>query len=480
LKFNTLIYLIFLAAAVTAYYLIPHRVRKPFLLIVSYIFYCSWYPPYGLLLAGTTVFCYLAAKNLAHGGNRAFWLMVGIGGSILSVCIFKYTNLFLQSIGVLGLELGIVERIPVLDVALPLGISFFTFSALSHVIDVSRGEKQEISFLDFAVFLSFWPHLIAGPILRVPQLIPQINRRALFSWTNIRDGIILVFNGLFLKTVLADSIADLVDHGYAMPTASLAPIDTVALAMGFGFQIYFDFAGYSSIAIGSAKMLGITFPQNFNFPYASSDPQEFWRRWHMTLSVWFRDYVYIPLGGNRVSTLRSYFNVLVTMTLCGLWHGANWTFVVWGFFHGCLMISHRLLKKISGSLHLTGLLPEFLTSAAGVALTYCLVSIGWIFFRSSSLQQAWETISALTRFDKGLLKHNIPGELHEMVALYLFLFWSAVAIRRLVQLKYSGWDRLNERIGLGWALLVNAGIAALFIYVLAFMRNQNAFIYFQF
>jgi len=280
--------------------------------------------------------------------------------------------------------------------------------------------------------------------------------------------------------VLADSIADLVDNGFSVPAVSLTPLDAAALAMGFGFQIYFDFAGYSQIAIGSAKMMGFDFPQNFNYPYISQNPQEFWRRWHMTLSVWFRDYVYIPLGGNRVSSLHSYLNLVITMTLCGLWHGGNWTFVAWGFFHGCLMIAHRVVIKIPKAFGIPSILPHCLTLFVGTAITYGLVSIGWIFFRARNLTHACDIFRSMTRFDGSLLKHNLSSEIHWMVFLYLFLFWSAVAINRLVQYKFTGWDMLNQRFGLKWGFLANAWIAAVLIYVLAFMRNQNAFIYFQF
>jgi len=359
------------------------RARNVFLLAVSVVFYANWNPWLVLLVVATAVYDYRMAKAIEAASGEAArrrLLIAAIAGPLGLLAYFKYTNFLIAQTWPL-LRLAGVQPPPVFDIVLPLGISFYTFETIAYVVDVYRREiPAERRVVDYTLFLLFFPHLIAGPIVRAGQFLPQVRRTRRLDWTRVELGVRLFVFGMLKKAVVADHLAHVVDPVFAQPAAYASGTIWTAVVC-YAVQIYCDFSGYSDMAIGAAHVLGITLPINFRMPYFAANPTEFWRRWHITLSTWLRDYLYIPLGGNRRGRLRTYGNLLLTMGLGGLWHGAAWTFVVWGTYHGILLVVHRAVPW-----------PAWTGRAAlhpmRVALTFLLVCIGWVFFRAESLTAA--------------------------------------------------------------------------------------------
>jgi alginate O-acetyltransferase complex protein AlgI len=382
--------LLFLPATLVVYWLAPMRARVPILLVASYVFYLSWNPIYGLLLAGSTVFNFAIARAIPDAERPKRLLTIGVVGNLLVLGTFKYAGFFTSSaadlLDWLGVDSGGADYAG-LHILLPLAISFFTFEMISVLVDVYRGDVRVGSFLHFAAYKAYFPKLIAGPITRFREFAPQLHELPGLSFERFQSGLALFTLGLAKKLAIADNLAvpankffnDIPGH-----TPQQAAVGVVA----FGLQIYFDFSAYSDMARGVSRMLGIELPVNFRFPYGSSSPSEFWTRWHMTLSRWLRDYLYIPLGGNRHGRFNTYRNLMLTMTIGGLWHGAGWQFLVWGFVHGVfLTISHALrgrFKQPSEALHLVGGL-----------LTLSAVFFAWIFFRAATLGDAFDVIGRL-------------------------------------------------------------------------------------
>jgi alginate O-acetyltransferase complex protein AlgI len=453
--------LLFLPLAVLGFYLLrQQKYRLALLVIASYVFYAwtHWWLP--LLMLSSTLIAFvggLLIEKVPVEKQRKLLLATGIAGCLLLLVYFKYaafgTHYFssfvegLTGRGFPGL-VGFARTI-----VLPAGISFYTFECVSYLVDIYRGELDaEKNPLRFAVFISFFPHLIAGPIVRYRQLRPQLEVRAPFDAEQFRSGLVLVGLGLAKKVLLADQIATLVDFAYRNP-AQLGFLDAWTAAIGFAFQIYFDFGGYSDMALGLARMFGITLPWNFDRPYRATSPRDFWRRWHVTLSTWLRDYLYIPLGGNRKSPARRDLNLLATMGLGGLWHGASLNFVVWGLYHGVLLGgSHRLAGK-------TRRLPHVLS----MAVTFVLVTIGWVFFRLGNAHAIGKAFAAMG----GLSGH---GVVYKHLVLYIaagsVLMWGLPEERTW---KLEGW-------GLGRLGLAGAVVA----FALVSMNQTRTFLYFRF
>lgn len=397
--FNSLNFLLFFPVVCLAYFAIPARhvrVRNGMLLAASYYFYMNWHAEYALLLLATTVVTYVAAIGVERGGNaqrRRIWFASGCVLALTGLFVFKYSGFVADNVEQLLSALGIGITLPDFALLLPVGISFFTFQALGYLIDVHRGTtKAETDFMTFALFLSFFPQLVAGPIERSSNLLPQFRERHTVDYERVMAGVEMMVWGYFLKLALADRCAIYVDAVYNAQTIQSGIAYTVASVL-FTFQIYGDFAGYSLIAIGASRVLGFRLMDNFRAPYLSASLGEFWQRWHISLSTWFRDYVYIPLGGNRRGRLRCYLNLLVTFTVSGIWHGANWTFAAWGVLHGtglciekALGIAKKSYKGIRRMVH--------------VALTFVAVNLLWIFFRADSIDMAFTIIGRmLTNFD---------------------------------------------------------------------------------
>jgi alginate O-acetyltransferase complex protein AlgI len=361
---------------------------KPFIVVASYIFYAAANPLFCLLLGGVTLWNHLAAKTIhrtASERNRKRLVAVGVAGNLAALGVFKYYSFFAQGIDRVLHSIGLGVPLPLLTIALPVGISFFTFQAISYTVDVYRRLVEPAPLVDLAVYLSFFPHLVAGPIVRAREFLPQLARPRDPERVAVSAGITLIAMGLVKKVVIADYLGrTVVDPVFGVPQAYHAP-DVLIAGYAYAAQIYCDFSGYTDIAIGLALLLGFVFPQNFNSPYRATGFRDFWRRWHMTLSRFLRDFLYIPLGGSRGrSRWFTYRNLMITMVLGGLWHGAAWTFVLWGTFHGtCLVLEHMF----GGRLRIPGWLRWL--------VTFHLVVFGWLLFRAQGIGDFWNVV---TRF----------------------------------------------------------------------------------
>ena len=370
--------------------------RHSILLAASYIFYGWWDWRFALLMAALTLVAYLCALALDKTGKKVF-LTIGVAVPLIILGIFKYFNFFVDSFGrILGLD-----SLGTLSIILPVGISFYTFQSLSYTIDVYRQKiRPEKSFLRLALYISFFPQLVAGPIVKAGDFLPQLSQDRNISLKNFEAGIQYFVFGLFKKVVLADHISVCVDTIFAAPQ-QFHGLSILFAMIGYSIQIYCDFSGYSDMALGCAKCLGYDLMQNFNIPYFSRNISEFWTRWHISLSSWLREYLYIPLGGNRKGQVRTYVNLLLTMLLGGLWHGAAWTFVVWGGLHGAALCIHKLWMRATGrgKNHRGTLLGTILSGVA----TYAVVLVSWIFFRAPDFATAGSVLTGLLTFQDGLL-----------------------------------------------------------------------------
>lgn len=393
--FNSLTFVMFFALVLCMHAMpFSWRTKKTNLLMASYLFYAAWNPPFIILLWVSTIVDWYAAQKLVHAEKpraRKLWMLLSVVVNLGMLAYFKYGTFMLTNFTLLASSLGIDYQPPTFDIILPVGISFYTFATLSYTLDIylKRAEPAK-SFLDYALFVTFFPHLVAGPIMRPTELVPQFETARAATRASLSFGLGLMILGMFQKIVLAD--------GFLGPTAesifdsTLAPgfIDAWLGTLAFSGQIFCDFAGYSTTAIGAAMCLGFAMPDNFRFPYAAIGFSDFWRRWHITLSAWLRDYLYIPLGGNRCGEFRTYIALMTTMLLGGLWHGANWTFVVWGGLHGLYLTIERLLKR-----RFSSFTPSSAQLFALGVLTYALVNLTWVFFRSSTFERAWSILRGM-------------------------------------------------------------------------------------
>ena len=406
--FNSFNFLVFFPVVVMIYLIIPKKARYIWLLIASYYFYMSWNVRYAILIIISTLTTWVASIIVNNAKTNFFKktsLILCLAINLGILFTFKYFNFFIDSINIFlsKFNFSIIET--TFSLLLPVGISFYTFQALGYIIDVYKGEiEPEKNLLKYALFVSFFPQLVAGPIERSKNLLTQvqnIDKIKVWNYNNITNGLTTMVWGMFIKIVIADRVAILVntvfDSFYMFGTFGL-----VAGAVGFALQIYCDFMGYSTIAVGAANVMGFNLMENFNTPYFASSVSDFWRRWHISLSTWFRDYVYIPLGGNRCSRLRKYFNLLVTFTISGLWHGANWTFIIWGALNGLYQIigdfTRPLRKKIYRKYKIK---TESFSFKLGQTLsTFIFIDLAWIFFRADSIDIAINYIYRIfTRWD---------------------------------------------------------------------------------
>lgn len=394
--------------------------RHIILLIASYVFYGWWDWRFCFLMGLLTFVSWFCSIKIGKTQSaQKGWLSFGVVFSLVILAFFKYTNFFLESFA----RLFQLDNLGVLNIILPVGISFYTFQALSYLIDVYREKVKPVSFFDLAIFISFFPQLVAGPIVKASFFLPQLREERTITYRNLATGVQIFVFGLFKKVVLADHIAVFVDSVYACPEAFGGT--TILLAvMAYSLQIYFDFSGYSDMAVGCAKGLGYDLPRNFNMPYFSKNPTEFWKRWHISLSTWLGEYLYFPLGGNRKGKLRTYINLLITMLLGGLWHGANWTFVIWGGIHGLALCVHKFFKGFSRQEAKKGTcltFPQFITSVIvlNIFVTFC-----WIFFRADSFSTAFTVIKRIALMEPGIVYPHF----WTFLALFCVLVCSGIAI----------------------------------------------------
>ncbi len=387
--FNSLVFLfIFLPTLLLLYYLLPKKFRNALLLLSSLIFYAWGGVSYCLILILSMVFNFLFAKMIGRTHrHRKKWLITGLTFNVIAIVIFKYLDFFIENINeTVFLFSDKHTPIPLKHIVLPLGISFFTFQQMSLLWDIYRNEhEQKTRFLNTALYISFFPQLIAGPIVRYNDIVSQIRNRT-ESIVLFRSGVRRFILGLFKKVIIANGVAQIADN---IMDSSMENIDTPTAWLGiiaYAFQIYFDFSGYSDMAIGLGRMFGFKILENFNFPYISKSIKEFWRRWHISLSTWFRDYVYIPLGGNRVSIRRMYVNLMVVFLLTGFWHGATWSFVFWGIFHGTFLIIERIGF---------GKFLEKIPSIFSWMYAMLVLLVGWVFFRIEDFNIAFQYIGKM-------------------------------------------------------------------------------------
>ncbi len=434
---------------------------KPFMLVASYVFYAAASPVFCLLLAGVTVWNHGAARLIhrsASDGTRR-WLCAGaVTGNLLALGVFKYYTFFVQAFARVMRSVSLEIPLPLLTIALPVGISFFTFQAISYTVDVKRRLIEPARLIDTAIYLSFFPHLVAGPIVRAREFLPQLARPRDPNRVAVSSGLMLVGLGLVKKVVIADYLGrTVVDPVFGVPQAYHAP-DVLLAGYAYAAQIYCDFSGYTDIAIGLALLLGFVFPQNFNSPYRATGFRDFWRRWHMTLSRFLRDFLYIPLGGSRGSRLLTYRNLMITMVLGGLWHGAAWTFVIWGAFHGVGLVGEHAL---GGKLRAPGWLRWL--------VTFHLVVLGWVVFRAQGIGVVWTFLSRLAS----------PGSPTLWTAPVLVAIVVAIGPQLLPPRpaqRLQGWlGRLNPAP-------LAAALAVLILFVAATVSSQGVppFIYFRF
>ena len=465
--FNSVDFLIFLPTVWLLARLTKGRLRDLILLAASYFFYMVWSIPFASLLVISSVIDFTASRNIAASSDkrhRNIWLVVSLVANLGLLVFFKYTNFLITAAADTAGLFGLQVAPHTLDIILPLGISFYTFQTMSYTIDVWRGTLQPTqSFLRFALYVSFFPQLVAGPIVRAADFLPQLERGPERTATRTREGLLLVLTGLVKKMVLADNIGPLVDLVYAQPGAYSGDMLLVA-TYAFAFQIYLDFSGYTDIARGVAKLLGFEFLQNFDKPYFSQSITEFWRRWHMSLSSWLRDYLYIGLGGNRGGKWKTYRNLFLTMLLGGIWHGANWTFIVWGIFHGGLLMLERVVPPktwIRGD--------SAVAQVARMVVTFHLVCVSWVFFRAASVTDAWIVLRGIVATPWALAPEATVLGSVGLMALFLGALWADVGGR--LARSVLAWPRLAQMTLYWTGSLLLVGFGA---------WTHAEFIYFQF
>lgn len=461
---------LFLPCFLALYFLAPYRWRNAVILLGSYVFYGWWRLDFLSLLILTTLFTFMIGKAIARSASQQMakrFLILGLIGCLSVLGIFKYLNFFLESVTALFAmrpeEIGIHWRI-----LLPIGISFYIFQSISYLVDVYRKDTPPArNLLDFAAFLALFPQLIAGPILRYKDLASQLSRRR-HSFDNVSDGFSRFLIGLGKKVLIADSFAPLVDLGFGddAPSMLIAWIAVLAYAL----QLYFDFSGYSDMAIGLGKMMGFHFPENFRAPYRAASITEFWRRWHISLSTWLRDYLYVPLGGSRGSTAVTYRNLMVVMLLGGLWHGAQWTFLLWGAWHGSLLAIERA----------TGWGVRMGARPFAHTLTLFLVLLGWVFFRAADVTEALRMFSAMFggqgAWPGAEIWHSLPKESLAAACVALFIVWSepgpGMPVRHVSDEFTRWWAQIKRP-------LASTAIGLIAVFRLA-EQSYSPFLYFQF
>lgn len=473
--FNSLPFLIFLMIFLPVYFLLAGRWRLWWCLGASYFFYGWWDWRFLGLIFFSTVVDFVIGRKLATESSTAhrknlLWLSVAVNLGVLA--FFKYFNFFADSLQEVFQALGWQLSWTTLHIILPVGISFYTFQSMSYTIDVyHRKMEPEPSFLRFATYIAFFPQLVAGPIVRAKSFLPQLRRDQAFSWDQFYAGFAQILWGLFKKVAVADTLALFVDQCFEFPHHYGA----LHLSIGvffYAFQIYCDFSGYSDMAIGLARVMGFHFPENFRTPYFSQNFSEFWTRWHITLSSWLRDYLYIPLGGNREGYWKTQRNLMITMLLGGLWHGAGWTFVFWGFLHGTYLILQRSWSGPWQRMHRAIRTPPVLRTGLNIAIVFVLTCLAWVFFRSQSFAQAMLILKRIASLEG----FNLASVINKFSVIQgLSLIWMLL----LVEISGLRW---NYRRVLLEEPVFRAVSFAILLWLIALFGTfgANAFIYFQF
>lgn len=477
--FNSLNFAIFLPIVFVLYWFATKRnfrAQNVLLLVASYFFYASWDWRFMFILISSTLLDYFTGIKIHEAynqRNKKFWLWLSISINLGILGIFKYYDFFAESFAEALSSLGLNANIHTLNLILPVGISFYTFHGLSYVIDLYKDKiRPERDFVNYSLFVSFFPLLVAGPIERATHLLPQIQKPRAFDYARAVDGMRQILWGFFKKIVIADNCAIYVNQIFASSEDHTGSTLLIAAVL-FAFQIYGDFSGYSDIALGTARLFGIELLRNFSFPYFSRDIAEFWRRWHISLSNWFRDYLYIPLGGSRGGKWQAVRNTIIIFLVSGFWHGANWTFIAWGAFHALLFLPLLLLQKNRQNTNDVAAgrwLPNG-KEALQILFTFFLVVIGWVFFRAKNISHAFEYIGTI--FSESL--STLPTFEHELTKTSIF-----ITLMLIVE-----WFQRHKQHGLELSALKNPFLKWSLYYILIliifeFGANSKSFIYFQF
>lgn len=482
--FNSLTYLLFLVVVVVAYWAFPGQLRKWLILVASLIFYGAWRVEFVFLIVFSAFVDYFFSLKIYDASRRdlrRLWLLCSLSINLGLLIYFKYTYFIVDNIALVGGLVGHDWKFSVGKIVLPLGISFYTFLSISYTLDVYR--RLFVPIRNFGVYLTyvmFWPHMIAGPILRAHELLTQIVRAHHFNADHVAEGLKKILIGLFLKVALADQLAPFVDDAFSTAPSELGGVDVWTMAFAFGFQIYFDFAGYSLIAIGSARLLGIWFPENFDWPYMATSPRDFWKRWHITLSSWIRDYLYLPLSGRQFrdrseggidiqvvnkKTINLTVALFLSWFIMGLWHGASWNFAFWGVWHACFIYAYR---KLGGRFEFLG---NKIRAFLGWSVTLPIIMLSWIPFRAGTLTNTFGLLKRV--FD---LPSYLSLGLRENIYLIVFLILvMMLLVRFATQIRWQ----VLERLWIKQASEIMVYGVMIFI-VFIFLRPITQFIYFQF
>ena len=473
--FNSLTFLIFFSLFLPTYFLLRGRWRMWLCLVASYIFYGWWDVRFLSLVLFTTTLDYslgvlIDATDDARKRRRL--LLVSVASNLTFLGFFKYFNFFADSFATMLRAGGVEVGWHTLHIILPIGISFYTFQSMSYTIDVYKKEiKPERDFFRFATFVALFPQLVAGPIVRARHFLPQFQEDKKFEWRRIEEGTAQILWGFFKKVAIADSLAPFVDQVFAAPQA-FGSLHLIIGVIFYSFQIYCDFSGYSNIACGIAQMMGFDFPWNFRTPYFSRNFSEFWTRWHISLSSWLRDYLYIPLGGNKGGKFMTYRNNMLTMLIGGLWHGANWTFVFWGFLHGLYLIVQRLTGRSFGKVLAFLRMPKILRGAIDISLVYFFTCFAWIFFRASSFGVAADMLRGIGSFDG--LSWSAVSNKFQVIQGFVSI---ALLLTAEITHQFFNWQQLTVR----QPVFRIAAFAVVFWLIEIFGSfNADSFIYFQF
>jgi alginate O-acetyltransferase complex protein AlgI len=473
--FNSLIFLVFLALFFPIYFVTRGTARIWVCLIASYIFYGWWDYRFLALIAASTIVDYWIGRWMyvtTDPWKRKLLIVVTVVVNLTFLGFFKYFNFFIDSFHQMSDALGLGFSPSTLEITLPIGISFYTFMSMSYTIDIYRNElPAEKSLLKFATFIAFFPHLVAGPILRARDLLPQLHGYHRLHSPRVIIGLGLILLGYYKKVVVADGSALVVDKIFEEPAVHSSMGLLVGVVL-YAFQIYGDFSGYSDIAIGLALIMGVNFIENFRTPYISKNFSEFWSRWHISLSTWLRDYLYIPLGGNRSSKFNTYRNLLVTMLLGGLWHGADWKFVIWGALHGMYLVVQRLIGKRWDRLRKALYIPDAINNVVLIAIVFSLTCLAWIFFRANSTSDALHIIQRISTFEDFTLASVRNKILVGRVAML-------IGILLLIEHAHRRFD-LEAMLLKSPAFRVAAYATLLWLIALFGTFGSSTFIYFQF
>ena len=483
--FNSYAFIFLFLPVTFAVYFILNRKKltiasKTWLILASFFFYGYWNPIYIPLLLGSLLFNYAIGSTLirrrGHPVPSCLMLVIGIAGNLSLLAYFKYMDFFIMNVNaVSSLDLKL------LHITLPLGISFFTFTQIAYLVDTAQGAAREYSLLNYALFVTFFPHLLAGPIIHHKEMMPQFDalRNKILNYKHVAQGLSLFFLGLFKKVIIADTLAGWANAGFDH-APSLALIEAWMTSLSYTLQLYYDFSGYTDMALGASLLFNIKLPINFNSPYKSLTIQEFWRRWHMTLSRFVRDYIYIPLGGSRVPEPRFLLNILITFFLVGLWHGAGWTFVIWGLLHGCALIIFHLWQKT----------PFRLPRLVSWIITFNFVNASWVFFRAHTFFEAMKVLKGMA----GLAGVALPQKLvHHFAALKQYgiqfgdvlptIGWSQRTFSCLIvffflTVFFKNSNEMAERLKPTWRAA--AALSVISLYAILNLQKVSEFIYFNF